>query len=464
MIENQIYLAIGQTKDSQKYFTNKFNEFAVQEKTSNTRNNNKQNDLMDVEQDYQEEEDFCCGADFQNTILSERLVINAIAIPGLADWVKKGYNCLYEDSLIRKKILVYEYDNQTVKVNDERLTIGLAYNYPDCIVIHSWYTINNYLSVYIPQQIIFDNTHLENARNNLYDFLNNIFEDKLISEYLILLFTSQVISKVGTLLLGKISLNFIFEKNENKGKENSLDGNNSITIKQALKAIISNIAIALVNLSITVDILNRDLLVPRFDAETEELKTGVLQMIKNSFLLIDESSMIEGKLGNSGVINVAALKNLIEFQLLHYEFPYNKVEIPQECKILTLTENKSLFKCNSLLEVKLNYSSEKPISAKARDLLNSFIDNILNTFDIFRNWYVKINEENYTKDFIIENSISELIQKDFLDNKQNISIEDFGEYINLTKLYCLSRGKKTMAFEDYMHIKSLEKIRKENNK
>ena len=93
--------------------------------------------------------------------------------------------------------------------------------------------------------------------------------------------------------------------------------------------------------------------------------------------------------------------------------------------------------------------------------MNSLLKNENNLLESFRNWFLKINEENYFKDFTIENSISEIIQKDFLESKNEMNIDDFDRFLNLTKLFCLSQGKKLMTFQDYLHIKNMEKTRKE---
>lgn len=316
---------------------------------------------MDIEgeEDLEEEEAFGCGADYSNTILSERLMLNAIAIPGLAKWAAEKFNAAAtEETLKTKKILIYEYENNAVKVNDERMSVGIAYVFSDCIIIHNWFSFDKYLtSEFSKKKIEFTNDLFKIAREALFELLKNVFEDKVLSEYLILSLTSQVISKVGTIILGKLSLNLI-SKNEKGKSENPQNnphknsvGSTNFTVKETLNIILSNIVLSFVDLKISIKSLNQDLFVPRFDIETEELNQGILQMIKDTMLFIDEIEMVEGKIGNTGIINIAAVKNLIEFQMLHYEFPYSKVEMPQECKILTLSESKSLFKSASLLEV-----------------------------------------------------------------------------------------------------------------
>lgn len=96
--------------------------------------------------------------------------------------------------------------------------------------------------------------------------------------------------------------------------------------------------------------------------------------------------------------------------------------------------------------------------------LNFTNSEISEKFHKFQNWYMKINEQNYFLDFEISKDVSESIQKNFLENsgsKNNnklwsMTIDDFDRSLNLTKLYCLSKGKKNMQMEDYEYIRQLE--------
>jgi len=101
------------------------------------------------------------------------------------------------------------------------------------------------------------------------------------------------------------------------------------------------------------------------------------------------------------------------------------------------------------------------ISKNAEEVLNSYLINSQQSFDLFRSWFMKLHEESFTKDFTIDNSVSQALQKDFLDNKAIMTADDFDRYLNLTKLYCLSFGKKTMTIDDYNHIRDLENSRKD---
>ena len=291
IIENQIYMALAKTKKDNKIITNKFHE---------ANDSDKNNENMDIEEDNLED-DFGFNSDYTDTILSERLVINAISLPGLTNWHLEKYSSSSYKEISKKKVLVYDYDNNNsdIKVNDERMTIGLAYIYNDFIILHSWFNINNYISDYLPKKINLPNENLCEIRKEMLEYFNSIFlDDEILSEYLILLMTSQIIAKVGTLLLGKLSLNLQI----NSHKENNSD----IKIKNILKEILKNISTNFLDLKITTNSLNESSLVPRFNVETEELNQGELQIMKKTLLILDEVDMDDGKLDNNGVIKPEA--------------------------------------------------------------------------------------------------------------------------------------------------------------
>ena len=62
-----------------------------------------------------------------------------------------------------------------------------------------------------------------------------------------------------------------------------------------------------------------------FDVNKDELRQGLLQLVDNTYLVVDERQMETGQLNETGVNNLTALTNLIDGQFMHYEYPYNKV-------------------------------------------------------------------------------------------------------------------------------------------
>ena len=278
------------------------------------------------ETDYNEELDEDLLYDNKNTILLERLLINAVQIPGMTEWVKKDLGT----NTFKNKILLYEYENENIKVNEERLVIGLVYKYDETVIIHTWMNLKNIISK--PSLI-----EIFTVRDDLFKIFSNLTNDKLISEYLIIFLTSQLYARNEDLLLGKITLNI-------KGKDQILS--------KMIIDMINEIVHYHVNLEITINNLNKQLYAPRFDPNTDELVQGVLQTVNHSIITINELNLESGNLDHMGLKNWENVRNLINFQTMIYDYPYSKVEIFHNNPILIFSEKKSLFHSeSSMIEV-----------------------------------------------------------------------------------------------------------------
>jgi len=67
----------------------------------------------------------------ENKVLLERLILNCVSIPGTSN------NLL-------KPVIVYDYDNSDIKLNEERLYIGVLYLEKERYELHSWFSIKDY--------------------------------------------------------------------------------------------------------------------------------------------------------------------------------------------------------------------------------------------------------------------------------------------------------------------------------
>lgn len=320
LVENQLYLAAGKDKSSQ-LVVNKFIEY-----------NDEKNEIPD------DEELFSSGCS-SNGILLERLVLNCVPIPGLSPWLAKKLNIPTAEDLKGKKIIVYDYKEQNMKVSQERMIVGLAYETNNEIVIHSWHTVSHYTKARNHEQNKLD---LIETRSKLLIATTSILKgDRIAAEYIVLLLTSQVFSRVGTHCLGKLSLNLIDKENE---KQN---------VFGTLKTFLNNIVNYMVSFEVNVETLNKSTLIPRYDANTEELNQGILQTLDHTLVFLDETKMASGKLDERGVVNHSSIKELIDLQMISYEYPYSKIEIHHDTPILIVSDSKSIFDAITLLHVNI---------------------------------------------------------------------------------------------------------------
>lgn len=445
VLENQLYLAAGYQKGGdKKIIINKFYEYEENVNSENT------------------EEDLICDSPdkISDSILMERLVLTCVPLPGLNLVTSKALKADLEimPVLKKKKILVYDYENSSHKVNEEILIVGVAYEAEEEIIIHSWKMQVDFISslgrVFPELDIPFPKINFSEVRKRILDCFNLIFNgDELISEYMVLLLVSQVFSRVGTMLIGKLSLNIV-----SKFEEYDFFPN--------LERFIQLISDFSITYTPTVESLNKDLLYPRFDVNTEELLQGILQTVKHTIFMIDERNMNEGKLNNNGCKNYAALKSLIDFQAINYEYPYSNVEIQHDSPVLIISNKvKSMFSSNSLIELPFTLGNT---------LFNESYTAKHKQFDIFWNelkeeevvvlntWYnlVKFSED-FKKNFKISTEVSENIQKDYIaEDKSKFTADDFDMSIKLARLYAISNGRNELQFDDYLFTKQLETKRK----
>jgi hypothetical protein len=412
IIENQLYMAACFDKENKTYVVNKYMEH--RDEISNK---------MDIEAD----EDLGCNSN-EGGILLERLVINAVEIPGITDLVMKEHGIELKE--LGRKVIVYEYETDAVKVNEERFVIGLAYEHGEDIVIHSWHDVKDYINSTKPITSGFD---FEKTRNALLDILTHTTGDKLVAEYLILLITSKLLNRVNSYNLGNMSLNLI---------TNDQPAESAEVLLKAFELVMKDIVHFELTMPITIDYLNKSSIIPRFDVNTEELKQGLLQLVDNTFLVINELGLKEGKLDQNGCKAFTGIKSLIDFQTLHFDYPYSSIEIFYNIPILILSESKSLFDSLGLIKMKLNKDSK----------VNCYVSPDEDTLRLFRQWFGYVRYSEFVSKFSAPPEVMEKIAKDMA----GLGHDEIDTRVRLTKLYSLSKGKEAFNFEDYEYIKNCE--------
>mmetsp|Transcript_28826 Transcript_28826/g.40200 ORF Transcript_28826/g.40200 Transcript_28826/m.40200 type:complete len:197 (-) Transcript_28826:164-754(-) len=106
--------------------------------------------------------------------------------------------------------------------------------------------------------------------------------------------------------------------------------------------------------------MNKEALMPIKDYDLNHLSQGKLQNANGTHLIIDETSLNEGKLSDLGVKNLQAIQQVIEEQKLNYDFKYHQMAFATDTPILVLSTKKSILKCDCV--IKLNNSKCLPTS------------------------------------------------------------------------------------------------------
>jgi hypothetical protein len=465
--ENQLYLSYFHDKNLNKNAVNKYHEYDFKSIQKNEVDEN----LMDED------------SNIENKTLLERLVLNCVPIPGTNK----------DDPDM--KVFVYEYDNEHVKINEERLFVGVAYVIMGKIEVHSWFNILDFSKLFYPKipvegLSIYDiyrhsnNVKIENidnllnkfyltqkeklklnfkeTRNKLKLVLSEIFGgDELLAEYILLYLTSRVFSRYSTIVTGKFCLNISrvnLEKDLQTLDINPSKNFNLTTLESCVRKLFEAICGRFIYFPFTVKNMNEKTFKSFFDVTKDELRQGLLQVVDSTYFVVDERVMETGQLNENGLNNLQALVNLIEGQFMHYEYPYNNVEINQDVKIMLITQTKPIISKNTTAITEVPLVKTQPFNFAVLDNLKE--EDIEN----FRK-FVFLVQHPYLK-FVIETEISEKIQKDFLSERSKnpeYSPDNLDRNLNLSKLYAISNGETVMLYEDYCKIKELETYRQKKS-
>ena len=429
--ENQLYISAKYDSENKTYLINKYFE----------NNSNK----MILEEDNLSNQ---TGTD----VLGDRLRLELIPVIGMNEYFTQKINL---DENI-KQILVYDYSNKFTKINQNILVLGVAYHKEDKIIIHAWKILGDYEKIkicndynsLIKKEINDDKKiYREKLKNILLKIVKN---DKIASEYLLLFLFGQIFSKLGTKNVGAFPLNLILEQ--------KLDKNQCDTIYNNILNTYRKICLKILDIKLTTDELNKELYYPRFDTETEILNPGKLQLSDGTFLLIDEINMNEGKLVETGIKNIGTLKNLVDFQLIGYEYPYNKVEICHDLEIMVVTQKSKSILFSPFLTLLPMITAEDDANAKSTNL-NDLTENDFKSIFYYLNF---IRYDSYYNDkFTIDDEISKSIQNDYISRNKNFKPDDFDLVLKLARFHALSYGRNNMTYEDYEYVVYLENERKD---
>ena len=423
VFENQLYISAKYDMVTKKYLVNKYFE-----------NSSK---IIKIEDDNLGDKN---GID----VLGDRLRLELVPVIGLNEYFDENNKI---DT--KYKIIIYDYSNKYSKINQNILVLGVAYEKDDIIIIHAWKIIENYEKIKICKDYkLYPNIGEQKIlyREQLKKIFSKIVKnDDLVSDYLLLFLFSQIFSKLGTRNVGSFPLNLIIDSNNDINKCNDICSN--------ILNIFQKICLKIKYIKLTTEELNNNIYYPRFDSETEELCPGKLQLSDGTFLLVDEINMNEGKLVENGIKNLGALRSLIDFQLLGYEYPYNKIEINHDVEILIITHKaKSILNSPFLTLLPAILSNDNSYS----DVLNE------NGFKFIFYYINFIRNDSYFHDkFYINEEVSKAIQNNYIETNRNFKADDFDLVLKLSRFHALSYGRNYYTYDDYEYVVYLEKQRKQ---
>ncbi|RHZ53019.1 hypothetical protein Glove_452g41 [Diversispora epigaea] len=193
-----------------------------------------------------------------------------------------------------------------------------------------------------------------------------------------------------------------------------------------------------------------------FQNNSDELDSGVFQVSKGTWFLIDETVMKEGKLNDTGVRNLQALNNLIDNQRLLYTFPFYDFEFETDIGIIVLSEAKPFLPVDCILPLLTNNYNNNNYN---KDLPEEILVEFRKYLGVHR----------YIENYFIPDDVSKYIENQFVIQRRNASrngqifINHFDLQLRMTlaRLVTLSFGESKLTEELWDYTERLDEQRKQ---
>lgn len=322
---------------------------------------------------------------------------------------------------------------------------------------------NNPILIHEVDDIQQDQSMHEIHQDLLKLFTQFLFGDELCANYMICHLISCVYSRVNDEALGKFSLNLITHSIPTE------------VISDYIKKLYNLMEILMPNsmyFPLTIENLNTESFVPKKDYTANCLSSGVLQIPKNTHLVLDETKLENGKLDNAGCLAVQDLSELIRSQQLSYDFQFYKIPFKTDIPVLIISEGKSFLPV-SLLVVKIIFNfltclihlqSDFAIPIKPQDadsvrLINENFAAGLHYMRPKLNAYRRYLTKCRMQQFDINEDEIKMIETDFVkirESLKNFQVENLHSLLVLSRLLGISKGLTRLDMESWESAKKFE--------
>ncbi|OUM58815.1 hypothetical protein PIROE2DRAFT_15838, partial [Piromyces sp. E2] len=348
-------------------------------------------------------------------------------------------------------ILEYSEQNESVQQTFDDFDVNMLTSCP-LPHVHAiyWNKIENNSNptVHSIKKQLTDEQAIKNMRNEIVEYISNKFGgDNLIAEYLLYNLVSRIYSRVDSLPVGKFSLNICNVKTTEQSYE--------------IYKFIQNIVPKSHYLTLEHKKINSKRLAPSMNCiESLEhgigLVSGELQLSNGTVLVVDETTMQEGKIENTGVMNISILGDLFQNQKITYDFNYHTIDFPADINLIVLSEAKSkLFPCDCIIPLNNMTKINQDMNAD-ENLLNK----IRGFIDIMKLADYELNQEianEISKEFVEKRAAQSKEKQDY--SKKILGQDDLLYQLNLARLYTLSHGQTQLTKEFWENTKTFEEQR-----
>lgn len=282
------------------------------------------------------------------------------------------------------------------------------------------------------------------TREHLFKILTELlFGDKLAAEFLICYLVSHVYLRQDSVTAGQCCLNI-----GNIPVDKYPDYVNEFY--NVLKLILTQSYY----LPFTVDNLNTLSFVPKKDMKCNRLTSGILQLSRGTYFIIDETKMSPGNLDASGLTNMSAIAKMISLQKVDYSYEYFIMNMDSDIPVLVLSEGKSLLPCDFFLPLQPEESTFPLFDATLLAVQHYLKEDILNDIRVYLT-SLKFNTYNITEDI-------EYVENDYVEMRsvsKEMSEDELHKLLVLSRLLGLSKGNNTLTHECWNVAKRMERDR-----
>lgn len=294
-----------------------------------------------------------------------------------------------------------------------------------------------------------DHERFKFIRKELHIILTQLLlGDELAAEYLIYYLISEIYLRKDLTALGKFTLNI-------SNIPVALTANYGIDLYDILQSLLPTSHY----LAMTLDKLNDSTFIPCKDYDCNRLTSGLLQLSKNTRLIIDETKLTPGKMNESGVRAIGALANIIKQQQLPYDFKFYKMDFEVDIPCLVLSEGKSMLPSDFHIVLR---SDDVSVSAFTQTVAAAKVFLNLELISELRVYLTKARINNYE----LTDTVHTMVENHFLKMRAQTKAtgEDLHQLLILARLICLSEGKSTLDEECWNRACQLEADRKDRLK
>jgi len=311
--------------------------------------------------------------------------------------------------------------------------------------------------------------HIPVIRNEILELITKVLKgNQILANYILLHMISSVPKKRGfggEVMLGYFVLNITGCPDS---KEENCDSF-AIAIHRLYESLFPKVHLCHMNrLS-----MNKERWVPMKNHETETLEYGRLQNTSDTFLIVNETALSDGKLVNNGVLNIRSLNTLVTEQRIEFDFVWSTVPFETSMPVIILSHGKSIINCNAMVHL-----SKTPEALEISDLLKSnckitgtymspsCIDALFDSLhpDKLLLWrkYILLSRQLNEKGMTMDESCSQLAQRCFVATRAknpDFTEKDFHYQLNILRAITMSYGESKMTITRYNEMRTLEEDR-----